>query len=144
MDKVLGYLGLARRGGLLETGEESVGIAVRAGKAKLLLLASDASENAQARAEGFVRGRKTLLLKSPCKKEEISHAVGKTGCSMVAITDLGLATSIVGALAALEPETYDEVAAVLKQRYEKAVQRKRESAAHERNKKIGKRRRANG
>ena len=76
MDRVLRYLGLARRGGLLETGEESTGAAARAGKAKLILLAADASDNARSRAEGFVRGRRTVLLTAPCTKETISHAVG--------------------------------------------------------------------
>ena len=49
----LGFLGLMRRAGKLSAGEEGVRQSVRAGKAKLILLASDASPNAQKRAEDF-------------------------------------------------------------------------------------------
>ena len=51
--EALGFLGLMRRAGKLSAGEEGVRQSVRAGKAKLILLASDASPNAQKRAEDF-------------------------------------------------------------------------------------------
>ena len=70
MDRAVSYLGIARKAGLLTTGEESCGAVVRAGKAKLLCLASDASPNAARRAEGFVYGTRTPLLRVPYTKEE--------------------------------------------------------------------------
>ncbi len=142
MDKVLSYLGIARKAGLLETGEENCGIVVRGGKAKLLLLAADASGNATRRAEGYVHGRNIPLLRLPQTKLEISQRVGKSGCSMVALTDLGLALSLVQALAAAAPEQgeYAPLLEQLRLRQEKARKRKTEAKAHERNKKTGKRR----
>ena len=41
-----------RRAGKIDLGETATGAAVRAGRARLLLLAADASENARKRAEG--------------------------------------------------------------------------------------------
>ncbi len=142
MDSVLAYLGIARKAGLLETGEENCGITVRSGKAKLLLLAADASPNAVRRAQGFVYGRKTLLLQLPLTKEQLSQRLGRPGCSMVTLTDLGLAASLTEALAGAVPDVadYAEAAAELRRRRERADQRRAETKAHERNKKTGKRR----
>lgn len=42
-DRIFGYAGLAKKAGLLSDGTESVVTNIRAGKAKLVLLASNAS-----------------------------------------------------------------------------------------------------
>lgn len=139
-DKVLRYMGIARKAGFLELGEEDTGAAVRGGKAKVVLLASDASDNARSRAEGFVRGRSAPLLRLPSTKDEISAATGKGGCSMAAVTDIGLASSLATALAELDPERYAEAAEALSQKRAKADRRKAEAQAHKRNMKTGKRR----
>jgi len=142
MDKVLGYFGIGRKAGCLEIGEEDTGMAVRGGKAKVVLLAADASDNAEKRAQTFIYGRNVVLLRVPYTKEEISRATGKGGCSMVTVTDIGLAGSMVSALADADPEKYREAAEQVTARRDKADKRKSEAKAHERNKKIGKRRTA--
>ena len=43
MHKALNYMSLARRGGRIELGEEPCGAAARAGHAKLIVVAADAS-----------------------------------------------------------------------------------------------------
>lgn len=139
-NRAIRYLGIARKAGCLQLGEEDTGAAVRGGKAKLVLLASDASDNARRRAEGFVYGRKTPLVRLPYTKEEISFATGKGGCSMLAVTDIGLASSFLSALAQQNPELYAETARELEAKREKADKRKAEAAAHRRNVKTGKRR----
>ena len=45
-DRAIGLIGLMRRAGAIEIGEDNSGSAVSTGKAKLLLTAADASENA--------------------------------------------------------------------------------------------------
>lgn len=139
-DKNLSLLGLMRRASAIEIGEENAGSAVRGGKAKLLLLASDASENAVKRAEGFAYGRNVLTVQLPYTKAEISAAVGLAGCSMAAVTDLGFANSLMGSLAAEMPEKYGELAAETAKRFEKAARRKKTAEAGGRNKRNGKRR----
>lgn len=139
-EKALNLLGLMRRANALDIGETNAGAAVRAGKAKLLLLASDASDNARHRAEGFVLGRKLTLISAPFTKEEISDKLGVNGCSMAAITDLGFANAFMKALSGLSAEDYGAAAEEIGQRFSKAERRKTEAAAHERNKRTGKRR----
>ena len=139
-EKLLSFLGLMRRAGALKLGETNTGAAVRSGKAKLLLLALDASENALGRAAGFARGRSVLTVPLPFTKEELAGALGSGSCAMLAVTDLGFANALMKLLRQTEPERYRELAQETARRYEKAERRKREQAAHERNKRIGKRR----
>lgn len=139
-EKILNMLGLMRRANAVSIGETNVGGTCRAGKAKLLLLAKDASDNAQSRAEGFIRGRNVVMTRLPFTKEEISAHVGVNGCSMATVTDIGFANALAKALVQEYGDGYSTVAEALKQRFEKAERRKKEAAAHERNKRNGKRR----
>lgn len=138
-DKCKGLLGLMRRANALAVGEDSTGDAVRAGKAKLLLIAADASDNARKRAMGYLTGRNAIPVELPYTKEEISAAVGTGGCSMAAVTDMGFANALMELLAQAQPDKYSAIAEETAKRCDKAKRRKRETAA-ERNKRNGKRR----
>lgn len=138
--KTLNLLGLMRKANAIAVGETNTGGAVRAGKAKLLLLAADASDNARSRARGFTHGRDIVTVTLPFTKDEIAAHVGVSGCAMAAITDIGFANAFMKSLAAAVPEGYDESTAEIQRRFEKADRRKKEAAAHEKNKRIGKRR----
>ena len=61
--ELMGFLGLMRRAGKLSAGEDGVRQVVRKHSAKLILLASDASPNAQKRAEGFAESAGVPLVK---------------------------------------------------------------------------------
>ncbi len=125
MDKAEQYLGIMRKAGRLAVGERDAGAAVKGGRAALLFLAQDASDNARRRAETFVFGRGTPLIRVPYTKETISARVGKPGCSMAAVTDPGLAAAFAAALAAEDPAAYGPVAARLAQRRGNATNGKR-------------------
>lgn len=127
-DKILGLLGLMRRANAVEIGETNSGAAVRTGKAKLLLLASDASDNARRRAETFVFGRRTILLPLPYTKADISGSVGVSGCSMAAVTDMGFANALMKALAA-DNEKYRSIANEVEGRFMKTEGRKKKRLA---------------
>lgn len=131
------YIGIAKKAGAIEIGETNSGAAVRSGKAKLLVLASDASDNARRRAENFIYGRKTRLVVLPYSKEELCSMTGRSGCSMAAFTDTGLAAAFLEKLAEIDP-TYREAANAVAEKNETVMQRKREARAHEKNKRIGK------
>ena len=139
-EKTLTFLGLMRRANALQVGETNAGAAVRGGKARLLLLASDASDNARRRAEGFVHGRHVPLVPLPFSKEELSDSLGLSGCSMAAVTDMGFARALAAQLCALDAERYAALAEETGQRFDRLERRKQEAAAHERNKRTGKRR----
>ena len=53
MDKLLNLIGLAKKAGKLEVGEEPVGAAARSKHARLILIASDAADNTRRRARHF-------------------------------------------------------------------------------------------
>ena len=108
-DKASNYLGIMRKAGKLAIGEVDSGGAVRSGKTAVLCLAQDASDNARRRAEGFVYGRNTPLIRLPYEKETLSRLLGKPGCSMIAVLDPGLASAFVSALAQ-QDDTYAAVA----------------------------------
>ncbi|MEF9972005.1 MAG: 50S ribosomal protein L7 [Oscillospiraceae bacterium] len=136
MSNALNYIGIARKAGSIAIGETNSGAAVRGGRAKVLLLASDASENARHRAENYVSNCKTPLITLPFTKEELSDATGVSGCSMAAFTDIGLAAVFISALAENEP-SLAETAELMTQKSAKALLRKREAVAHERKLKKG-------
>ena len=129
MDKALQYMSLARKAGLLAVGEESCGMVCLGGKAKLLCLAADASPNAQKRAESFLRGRRAPGMTLSWTKAELSEALGRPGCSMVCFTDLGLARQFASAMAETLPP-WQDTAALLSQREEKARRRKAAPKKH--------------
>lgn len=137
MSNAINYLSIAKKAGALDVGETNSGAVVRAGKARILILAADASDNAKHRAEGFVRETNTPLIAVPFSKAELSAATGVGGCSMAALTDVGLASAFMSALAENEP-SFKNIAELLAQKNEKALMRQREAQAHERNKRTGK------
>ena len=139
-EKLLNMLGLMRKANCIQIGETNTGSAARAGQAKLMILASDASENARSRARGFAAAKSTVSMVLPFTTEEISSHVGVHGCSMAAITDIGFANAFIKVLSQVHPDTYEEAAAQIEQKFIRAGQRKKEAEAHERNKRNGKRR----
>lgn len=139
-EKALKLLGLMRRANAIQVGEEGSGAAVHAGKARLLLLAEDASDNARRRAESFVNGRRAQLITLPFSKEELAAGLGVGGGSMAAVTDLGFADALMKLLAGIDPERYAADAAETGRRAQKAARRKAETAAAKGKQRTGKRR----
>ena len=131
MDKSLNLLGLARKGGMAELGEEPVGAAARALHAHLIIVASDASDHTWRRARSYVAGTDQQCIRVPFAKDEIGFVIGRTSLAMAAITDPALALSFVKALP--EPQKYAEAAACLEDRVQRVRQRQKEEKAHQRN-----------
>ena len=92
--ELLQFLGLMRRAGKLSVGEEGTGQAARAGKAKLILLASDSSSNACDRAEGFARRSGAPLVRLYAEKAALASALGVAGGAMAAVCDAGFARAL--------------------------------------------------
>ncbi len=113
-----------RRAGRLELGETGTCAAARAGRARIVLLASDASENAGKRAAASLTGRRALLVPLPYTKAELSEFLGKSGCSMAACTDFGLSAAFLQALAEQYGDEYGKTAAEMTRRAEKAERRR--------------------
>ena len=131
MDKALNYMALARKAGRIELGEEPVGAAARAQHARLVVVASDASDHTWRRAKSFVAGTNQQCIKVPYDKDQLGMSIGRTSLAIAAFTDPALALAFVKALN--QPERYAEVLESLDKRTQRIQQRQKEEKAHQRN-----------
>lgn len=140
MNNMLSMLGLAKKAGRVEIGEEPVGAAARARDARLILLASDAAENTVRRAGHFAEAGACLLTQIPATKDELGSAVGRTSCAMLAVTDIGFADAVAKKLAAIDEAKYGALSEKLSVKAARAAERKKEQARHDKNLRTGKKR----
>ena len=136
MDRALNYVGLARKAGLVELGEEPVGAVARARKARLVIVAQDATDHTWRRAKSFVAGSEQICLKIPYSKDQLGQATGRSELALAAFTDPALALAFLKALE--QPERYKAELESLSKLSTRIRQRKKEADAHKRNKKMGK------
>ena len=88
-DKVLSLIGLAMKAGRCTSGEMMTENETKAGKAKLVVVASDASENTKKKFRDMcIYG----------DKDTLGHAMGKEFRASLAILDEGFADGILKAL----------------------------------------------
>ena len=135
-NRALNYLALAKKGRLVELGEEPVGAITRAVKGRLVIVASDASDHTWRRAKSFVAGTEQQCIRVPFTKDELGFVVGRTSLAIAAFTDAALALAFVKALP--EPEKFKDVAEKLDIKAQKLRQRREEAKAHQRNVRTGK------
>ena len=136
MDKALNYLSLARKGGRVELGEEPVGAAARALKARLVVVASDAGDHTWRRAKSFVAGTDQICIRLPYTKDEVGQATGRTSLAIAAFTDPALALAFLQVLPGSERHAAELES--LQIRTKRVQQRQKEARAHEKNVKKGK------
>ena len=93
MDKVLSLLGLAARGRNLASGEFLTEKAVKTGKAALVIVGTDASDNTKKMFTDMCTYR-SVPIYFYATKEELGRALGKDLRASVAVTDFGMAANI--------------------------------------------------
>ena len=93
MDKVLSLLGLAARGRNLASGEFLTEKAVKTGKAALVIVGTDASDNTKKMFTDMCTYR-SVPIYFYATKEELGRALGKDLRASIAITDFGMAANI--------------------------------------------------
>ena len=135
-NKALNYLALAKKARLIELGEEPVGAVTRLLKARLVVVASDASDHTWRRAKSFVAGTQQQVLRVPFTKEELGFVVGRTSLAIAAFTDAALALAFAKALP--DQEKAKSVVEALDEKAKKLKQRQDEAKAHQRNVRAGK------
>jgi len=123
----LKLLGLARKAGSLQCGENAAVAVETEGRARLIVLAADASEHTERRIAANA-GPKTIKIRLPFTREDLGTAVGSAQTAVAAITDLGLANAFAKKLADEYPGKYEQILQPLEKRTEKAARRKRETA----------------
>ena len=144
MERILSMIGLAKKAGLVEIGEEPVGSAARAKHARIILVAGDAAASSVRRAYSFAQSGSCLCLTIDATKDQLGSALGRTSVAMVAVTDIGFAESIVKKLSAMDEERYGAAAEALHIKAKRAAERKAEQLQHEKNMQQGKKRKKTG
>ena len=89
-DRLLSFLGICRRAGKLVIGNDPLREAVETGKAFLVLVASDISENTLKKVNATVNASDVPCYKADRTKDELSFSLGKT-CAVLAVIDKGFA-----------------------------------------------------
>ncbi len=93
--KLFNCLGLCQRAGKCQSGAFAAERALKAGKAKLVLLEETASENTKDRFSALCEGRKVPFRLVP----EVGRAIGREAHGVMAVTDIGFVNMILDALA---------------------------------------------
>ena len=122
-DPVLRMLGLARRAGKLAYGDELVREACFDHKTRCVFIAGDAGANAAKKAAFYADKANVPCVTLPHGKLELGSAIGKVGCAMCAVADIGMAAAAVNKLAEQDP-AYAEVAQQLSEKNAKIQSRR--------------------
>ena len=99
-DKAIGLLGLARKAGKLQTGEETVGVMLLEKHARLTVLARDAGAAVSRKVRGLAEGTRQRVLEIPYDKLTLGAALGKASVSVAAFADVSMALAFAKALPA--------------------------------------------
>lgn len=92
-EKILSYLGLATKAHKLVSGEFMTEKSVKDGKAKLVIVAGDASDNTKKMFQNMCEFYKVSLY-IMSDKETLGHAMGKQFRASLAVLDQGFANAI--------------------------------------------------
>lgn len=116
----LSMLGLMRKANAVVFGEDKCQEALEKGKARLLIIPSDAKDKTKKNAEIISIGHSAPLITLPCTNKELASALGISSCAMLAVLDLGFADAFVKSLG----DEFEETKSILKQKKEKISKRK--------------------
>lgn len=99
--KIYSLIGLAKRAGFVESGEFCCEKAVKEGRAKLVIIAGDASDNTKKKFTNMCSYYKKDILIFGIK-DDLGHSLGNEFRASAAITDSGLAEKIKGLISAIK------------------------------------------
>ena len=91
--KVFSLLSLAAKAGFIDSGEFSTEKSVKEGKAKLVILASDASDNTKKKFKNISEFRGVRMVEFG-RKDKLGHAIGKEFRASLSIRDDGMAQAV--------------------------------------------------
>lgn len=103
MNKFFGMLGLAKRAGKVSTGAFICTKMIKAGRAKLIILAGDASENTKKAISDSCRFYNVRLIEYS-DMAELGHAAGGGERAVVSVNDYNFAKAILDIFISCETE----------------------------------------
>ena len=92
-ERLLSFLGIARKAGRLSLGFDSVCDSVRKGESRMILTASDASEGTLRRLRNRLPEDFAEVYQLPCDIDRVNAALGK-GVRLISVNDKGFANRI--------------------------------------------------
>lgn len=101
-DKVLSMLGLARRAGKTKSGSFSAEKSVKSGKAALVIIAEDVSENTRKLFTDKCSFRKIPIF-TYATMDALGNAIGSEGRAVVSVEDPGFARALIKLLDDKDP-----------------------------------------
>lgn len=122
-DPFLGMLGLTRRAGKLAFGDELVREMCMDKKARAVFVAADAGASTAKKAAFYAESANAPCITLPHGKEDLGAAIGKNGCAVCAVSDIGLAAAAMQKLASMH-SAYAEAAAQLAEKNARIQSRK--------------------
>ncbi|WP_026893805.1 L7Ae/L30e/S12e/Gadd45 family ribosomal protein [Clostridiisalibacter paucivorans] len=84
VNKIYSMIGIANRAGYLKVGETACVNAIKKNKAKIVLIADDASFNTKKKFVNMCNS-KNIAFKIFGKKDEIGYSIGKSSISILAV-----------------------------------------------------------
>ena len=109
--KSLNLIGMARKAGFLEPGEEPAKAAAMSRRARLLVVAADAAGNTARRAVHFADIGHTKTITLPYTKSQMGAMTGRESLSIAALTDTGLSHALLKSLESEHPGRYTDALA---------------------------------
>lgn len=103
-DKVLSMLGLAAKAGAVASGEFSTEKSVKEGKAFLVIVAKDASDNTKKHFRDMTTFYEVPMYEYS-NKEMLGHAIGKEFRASLAVNNENFAMNIEGKIKLIQPTT---------------------------------------
>lgn len=91
--RLMSLLGLAQKAGKIASGEVAMENAVRSGKARLILIAADASDNTR-KGHGDLAKYYQVSYHEVLSKEQLGNSIGKPPRAALAVTDAGFSKAI--------------------------------------------------
>lgn len=92
-NKILSFLGLGKKAGYLTTGETGCEISIKKKKAKLIVVAKDASENTKKKFENMAKSKEVEFILFSTK-EELGKILGKDIVATITINDENFAKAL--------------------------------------------------
>jgi ribosomal protein L30E len=127
MDRNLQILGIANKAGLLAVGGDAAGAAARAGKAKLIISASDASEGSGRRACINAETGFAAFIEAPYTKNDFAAITRRGSPGTLTVLDTGLAARFLKGLSEAYPGRYGKEAELLEREAEKLKGKKKQN-----------------
>jgi len=106
-DHLLGFIGLMRKAGKIETGDMAAVSSIKENKAKVAVAVSDAGQNIKKKIERIACEQQIPFVLLDSTNLELSHYIGKDNTSVFTITDPNFAKAFLAKTGSMAQQPND-------------------------------------